>query len=123
MLDLNVKALTTLSLLYTHDYADRDATLINVSSIGGYSIFDIAVTYCATKFFVASFTEGLAQNLRDQGKNAGKVIAQDQHRVNLSPVPQTREASVVTVCLQRRLFLLLKNWRITFGNCLKATVP
>lgn len=76
MLDLNVKALTTLSLLYTHDYADRDATLINVSSIGGYSIFDIAVTYCATKFFVASFTEGLAQNLRDQGKKMrAKVIA------------------------------------------------
>nr|WP_276601206.1 SDR family NAD(P)-dependent oxidoreductase [Escherichia coli] len=50
--------------------------MINVSSIGGYSIFDIAVTYCATKFFVASFTEGLAQNLRDQGKKMrAKVIA------------------------------------------------
>lgn len=76
MLDLNVKALTTLSLLYTRDYADREATLINVSSVGGYSLFDIAVTYCATKFFVAAFTEGLAQNLRDQGKKMrAKVIA------------------------------------------------
>ncbi|MDC9165919.1 hypothetical protein PSJ73_23205 [Escherichia coli] len=36
----------------------------------------MAVTYCATKFFVASFTEGLAQNLRDQGKKMrAKVIA------------------------------------------------
>ncbi|MGQ6049305.1 SDR family NAD(P)-dependent oxidoreductase [Serratia sp. IR-2025] len=76
MLDLNIKALTTLSLLYTKDYADREATLINVASVGGYSVFDIAVTYCATKFFVAAFTEGLAQNLQDQGKKMrAKVIA------------------------------------------------
>ncbi|GLR08976.1 short-chain dehydrogenase [Mixta theicola] len=76
MLDLNIKALTTLSLLYTRDYADREATLINVASVGGYSVFDIAVTYCATKFFVAAFTEGLAQNLQDQGKKMrAKVIA------------------------------------------------
>ncbi|HBT4619498.1 TPA: SDR family NAD(P)-dependent oxidoreductase [Klebsiella pneumoniae] len=76
MLDLNIKALTTLSLLYTRDYACREATLINVASVGGYSVFDIAVTYCATKFFVAAFTEGLAQNLLDQGKKMrAKVIA------------------------------------------------
>lgn len=76
MLDLNIKALTTLSLLYTRDYADREATLINVASVGGYSVFDIAVTYCATKFFVAAFTEGLAQNLQDQDKKMrAKVIA------------------------------------------------
>lgn len=76
MLDLNIKALTTLSLLYTRDYSGREATLINVASVGGYSVFDIAVTYCATKFFVAAFTEGLAQNLQDQGKKMrAKVIA------------------------------------------------
>ncbi|TFZ51586.1 SDR family NAD(P)-dependent oxidoreductase [Serratia proteamaculans] len=76
MLDLNIKALTTLSLLYVKDYANQDATLINVASVGGYAIFDIAVTYCATKFYVAAFTEGLAQTLRDQGKSLrAKVIA------------------------------------------------
>ncbi|HEJ9149615.1 TPA: SDR family NAD(P)-dependent oxidoreductase [Serratia marcescens] len=76
MLDLNIKALTTLSLLYVKDYADHDATLINVASVGGYAVFDIAVAYCATKFYVAAFTEGLAQTLRDQGKSLrAKVIA------------------------------------------------
>lgn len=76
MLDLNIKALTTLSLLYVKDYSDRASTLINVASVGGYSVFDIAVTYCATKFYVAAFTEGLAQNLQDQNKKMrAKVIA------------------------------------------------
>jgi short-subunit dehydrogenase len=72
MLDLNVKALTMLSLLYTRDYADREATLINVSSVGGYSLFDIAVTYCATKFFVAAFTEGWRRICVTRAKKCGQ---------------------------------------------------
>lgn len=68
MIDLNVKALSLLSLHYVRDYHDQEATLINVSSGGGYYIFNKAVTYCASKFFVSSFTEGLAQNLLDEKK-------------------------------------------------------
>lgn len=76
MVDLNVRALTTLSLRYARDYSDTQVTLLNVASIGGYTQFDIAVTYCATKFYVASFTEGLAQSLSDQGKPMrAKVLA------------------------------------------------
>ncbi|WP_202904001.1 SDR family NAD(P)-dependent oxidoreductase [Aliarcobacter cryaerophilus] len=76
MLNLNIKALTELSLLYVKDYADKDSTLINVSSVGGYSQFDIAVVYCATKFYVSSFTEGLDLTLRTQGKKLrAKVLA------------------------------------------------
>lgn len=76
MLDLNVKALTELSLRYVADYCDKEATLINVSSIGGYSIFSSAVLYCATKYFVASFTEGISNTLQEQGKKMrAKVLA------------------------------------------------
>lgn len=76
MLDLNVKALTELSLRYVADYRDKEATLINVSSIGGYSIFSSAALYCATKFFVASFTEGISNALHEQGKKMrAKVLA------------------------------------------------
>lgn len=76
MINLNIKALTDLSLLYVKDYADRDSTLINTASIGGYAQFDIAVTYCATKFYVASFTEGLALAMQTQGKKMRvKVLA------------------------------------------------
>ncbi|WP_286715790.1 SDR family NAD(P)-dependent oxidoreductase [Marinobacter sp. tcs-11] len=76
MVDLNVRALTTLPLHYARDYSDSEATLLNVSSIGGYTQFDVAVTYWVTKFYVASFTEGLAQSLADQSKSMrAKVLA------------------------------------------------
>ncbi|MGA9287140.1 MAG: SDR family NAD(P)-dependent oxidoreductase [Anaerobacillus sp.] len=77
MLRLNNEALTILSSLYVHDYANVEGTqLINVSSGGGYTIVADAVTYCATKFFVSAFTEGLAQELQGQGaKMQAKVLA------------------------------------------------
>ena len=68
MIDVNIKALTVLSLKFIQDYVDKDSTLINVSSGGGYFVLNKAVTYCATKFFVSSFTEGVAQNLQHQNK-------------------------------------------------------
>ncbi|PQP81403.1 oxidoreductase [Paenibacillus sp. PCH8] len=77
MLHLNIEALTILSSLYVRDYAEVEGTqIINISSGGGYTIVPDAVTYCATKFYVSAFTEGLAQELK--GKNAAmqaKVLA------------------------------------------------
>ncbi|GGG08952.1 oxidoreductase [Paenibacillus albidus] len=77
MLHLNIEALTILSSLYVRDYAEVAGTqIINISSGGGYTIVADAVTYCATKFYVSAFTEGLAQELK--GKKAAmqaKVLA------------------------------------------------
>ena len=68
MLRVNIEALTTLSTLYARDYAGQQgAQLINVSSDLGYRIVPNAVTYAATKFYVSAFTEGLAQELQDNG--------------------------------------------------------
>lgn len=65
MLHVNIEALTILSSLYVHDYIDVDGTqLINISSAGGYTIVKNAVAYCASKFYVSAFTEGLAQELK-----------------------------------------------------------
>lgn len=77
MLRLNVEALTVFSTLFVRDYKDVEGTqLINVSSAGGYTIVPTAVTYCATKFFVSTFTEGLAHELRESGaKLRAKVLA------------------------------------------------
>ncbi|MBN9656382.1 SDR family NAD(P)-dependent oxidoreductase [Halobacillus sp. GSS1] len=77
MLRLNNEALTILSSLYVRDYAEQEGTqLINVSSGGGYTIVGGAVTYCATKFFVSAFTEGLAQELQAKGSPMqAKVLA------------------------------------------------
>lgn len=68
MLRLNMEALTVLTSLYARDYADVEGTqLINVSSGGGYQIVGNSVAYCATKFYVSAFTEGIAQELKGNG--------------------------------------------------------
>ena len=77
MLRLNIEALTILSSLFVRDYKDVSGTqLINLSSCGGYTIVPTAVTYCATKFYVSTFTEGLAWELIESGaKMRAKVLA------------------------------------------------
>ena len=77
MLHLNIEALTILSSLFVRDYKDVEGTqLINVSSAGGYTIVPTAVTYCAAKFYVSTFTEGLAWELKETGaKMKAKVLA------------------------------------------------
>ncbi len=67
MIDLNVRALAVLSVLFARDNRDADAQLINVASAAGYSLFVGAAPYCATKFFVTSFTEGIEHDLRAAG--------------------------------------------------------
>lgn len=77
MLNLNIEALTIFSTLFTRDYSDVEGSqLINISSVGGYSVVDNSVTYSATKFYVSAFTEGLAQELAKRGaKMKVKVLA------------------------------------------------
>lgn len=77
MLHLNIEALTIFSTLFVHDYKNIDGTqLINISSCGGYVIVPNAVTYCATKFYVSTFTEGLAHELQESNaKLQAKVLA------------------------------------------------
>ncbi len=77
MLHLNIEALTILSSLFVRDYKAVDGTqLINVSSCGGYTIVPAAVTYCAAKFYVSTFTEGLAWEVKEAGaKMKAKVLA------------------------------------------------
>lgn len=77
MLRLNIEALTVLTSRYVHDYHNVDGTtVLNVSSGGGYRIVPNAVTYCATKFYVSAYTEGLAQELKNSGaKLRAKVLA------------------------------------------------
>lgn len=77
MLNINIEALTILSSLYVRDYKGVSGTqLINISSRGGYMIVPNAITYCATKFYVSAFTEGLAHELKEtDAKMQAKVLA------------------------------------------------
>ena len=77
MLRLNVISLTLLSHLFVRDYKHKPVQLINISSAGGYSMVPNAVTYCASKFFVSAFTEGLHRELAQDkdAKMQAKVLA------------------------------------------------
>lgn len=88
MLSLNIEAVALFSALYVRDFADKEHTqLINVSSVGGYTIVPTAVTYCATKFFVASFTEGLSHELSAAGaKMKAKVFAPAATKTNFGNI-------------------------------------
>lgn len=88
MLRLNVLSLTLLSHLYVRDYKRKPAQLINISSAGGYSMVPNAVTYCASKFFVSAFTEGLHHELAQDkdAKMQAKVLAPAATRTEFGPV-------------------------------------
>ena len=77
LLRLDIEAVTLFSTLFVRDYREVEgAQLINVSSSGGYTIVPNAVTYCAAKFYVSAFTEGLDRELRASGaKLRAKVFA------------------------------------------------
>ena len=77
LLRLNIEALTILSSLFVRDYYDTPGTqLINISSCGGYTLVPTATTYCASKFYVSAFTEGLARELIETGaKMRARVLA------------------------------------------------
>ncbi|WP_297420051.1 SDR family oxidoreductase [Clostridium sp.] len=88
MLKLNVEALVILSSLFVRDYQDVEGSqLINISSCGGYIIVPNAVTYCSTKFFVSTFTEGLARELEAaNAKLKAKVLAPAATKTNFGNV-------------------------------------
>lgn len=92
MLRLDVEAVALLSVLFVRDYRDRPGTqLINVSSCGGYKLVPGAVTYCAAKFFVSAFTEGLARELIAGGsKLRAKVLAPAATRTEFGRVASGR---------------------------------
>lgn len=77
MIHLDVEAVVILSSLFVRDYKNVKGTqLINISSAGGYIIVPNAITYCAAKFFVSSFTEGLAMELKNSGcEMRAKILA------------------------------------------------
>lgn len=77
MINLNITALVTLSMQFVKKYREKETKLINISSIGGYKIVPNVVTYCASKFFVSAFSEGLYHELAQdkQAKLQAKVLA------------------------------------------------
>jgi uncharacterized protein len=88
MLGLNVEAVAIFSTLFTRDHKDSEgAQLINISSVGGYTLVPNAVMYCATKYFVSAFTEGLSHELSNEGaKMLAKVLGPAATKTNFGNV-------------------------------------
>ena len=93
MINLNITALTVFSTLFVRDYRCKDCTLINISSAGGYSIVSNAVTYCASKFYVSVFTEGLYHELKqdENVKMRVKVLAPAATKTEFGKVATSSE--------------------------------
>ena len=68
MIDLNVKALVTLTWLVAKDMVTRGSgKVLNVGSTAGFVPGPGQAVYFATKAFVNSYSQALAQELRDTG--------------------------------------------------------
>jgi len=66
MIDLNVKSLVALTHLYIRPMMTRrDGSVINVASTAAFQPVPFMATYAATKAFVLSFSEALAEEMRD----------------------------------------------------------
>lgn len=68
MVDVNIKALHTLTKLYVKDFVARDSGIIlNVASSAGFMAGPLMATYYATKNYVLRLSEALSEELRRKG--------------------------------------------------------
>jgi len=67
MIDLNVRALTELSLYWTDTLARRSGGILNVASVAGFLPGPGMAVYYATKAYVLSFSEALHRELKPRG--------------------------------------------------------
>ena len=68
MIDLNIKALVSLTHMIANDMATAGGgKILNVSSTASYMPGPLQATYFATKAFVSSFSQALDAELRDKG--------------------------------------------------------
>ena len=68
ILDLNIRTLTVTTHLFLPQLkASNQASILNVSSVVGFQAIPSMAIYAASKAFVLSFTESLAEELRSEG--------------------------------------------------------
>ncbi len=67
MIDLNVRALTDLSLRFAPDIAAARGKILNVASVAAFLPGPGMAVYYATKAYVLSFSEALGEELRPSG--------------------------------------------------------
>ena len=98
MIDLNVRALTDLSLRWIDGIVKHKGGILNVASVAGFMPGPSMAVYYASKAYVLSFTEALARELSPLGVRVtvlcpGPVKTEFQMRAGLDarkPPPPAR---------------------------------
>ena len=95
MLDLNVRALTDLSLRWIDGIVKHKGGILNVASVAGFLPGPGMAVYYASKAYVLSFTEALARELEPQGVRVtalcpGPVLTEFQMRAGCRRKPPSR---------------------------------
>jgi short-subunit dehydrogenase len=95
MIDLNVRALTDLSLRWIDGIVKHKGGILNVASVAGFLPGPGMAVYYASKAYVVSFTEALAQELGPQGVRVtalcpGPVLTEFQRRAGVTTKPPSR---------------------------------
>ncbi len=90
MIDVNVRALTDLSLRFCESIVRYGGGILNVASIASYLPGPHMAVYYASKAYVLSFTEALHQELRPKGVRVtalcpGPVPTEFQERAGVEP--------------------------------------
>jgi short-subunit dehydrogenase len=67
MIDLNVRALTALSLAFVESLARARGGILNVASVAGFLAGPGMAVYCASKAFALSFSEALHREFKPRG--------------------------------------------------------
>ena len=88
MLDLNVRALTDLSLRWIDGIVKHKGGILNVASVAGFLPGPGMAVYYASKAYVLSFTEALARELEPKGVRVtalcpGPVLTEFQMRAGV----------------------------------------
>jgi len=70
MIDLNIKAVHTLTKMFLQDFKERDSGyILNVASTAAFLSGPLMATYYATKGYVLKLTEAIYEELRREGSN------------------------------------------------------
>ena len=113
MIDLNMRALTELSLAFVDSLKRRRGGILNVASIAGFVPSPGSAVYYASKAYVISFSEALHQELKPDGVRVttlcpGPVHTEFQARAGVSTgrvtifhVPAARVAEIGYRALMR----------------------
>lgn len=95
MIDVNIRALTDLSLRFVPSLVRYRGGIMNVASVAGFLPGPNMAVYYASKAYIISFTEALHRELAPQGVRVtalcpGPVPTEFQMRAGIAPTQRTR---------------------------------